>query len=236
MGSQGGFIGRIGNVIHYKMGDKYYTRSLPKKYKQTKGTKAKSIEFGMASTIGKVIREALQPIIFETDDRKMHTRLVGQIYSWLQIARHNPASAFTQPDLKYFKFTTGNPSLSARWQIDLKKSSPSPGLIQIVIPSFIPVTAFRSPVKASSVTCIFASVVIDVENKKEIGRAVDEISYTLNQYKVASQKIIQELHVPPGSLLITGLCVQYFTNRMNQKVPTTEKLYRPSEIIYAVHN
>ena len=44
MGSQGGFIGRIGNVIHYKMGDKDYTRSVPKKYKQTKGTKAKSIE------------------------------------------------------------------------------------------------------------------------------------------------------------------------------------------------
>ena len=102
MGSQGGYIGRIGNVIHYKMGDKFYTRSAPKKFKQTKATKAKSVEFGMASTIGKVIRQALQPIIFETDDRKMHTRLVGRIYSWLQTARHNAASALTQPDLKFF--------------------------------------------------------------------------------------------------------------------------------------
>jgi len=236
MGSQGGYIGRIGNVIHYKMGDKFYTRSAPKKFKQTKATKAKSIEFGMASTIGKVIRQALQPIIFETDDRKMHTRLVGRIYSWLQTARHNTASALTQPDLKFFKFTTGNPSLSARWEIVLKKSIPSPGQIQISIPSFIPSSVFRSPKSASSVTCRIASVVIDVEKKEEIGRALDEISYTLDEHKVASRKIIQELPMPPGSLLITGLCVQYFTVRHHQKLPTTDKLYRPSEIIYAIHH
>jgi hypothetical protein len=236
MGSQGGFIGRIGNVIHYKMGDKYYTRSVPRKYKQTKGTKAKSVEFGMASTIGKVIRESLQPIIFETDDRKMHTRLVGQIYSWLQIARHKPASVSTQPDFKSFKFTTGNPSLSSRWKIDLKISTPSPGQIQIVIPSFIPESAFRAPARASFAACRIASVVIDVEKKKEIGSALDELTYTLDQNKVAAQKIIQELLMPPGSLLITGLCVEYFTVRMHQKLQSREKLYRPSEIIYAVHN
>jgi hypothetical protein len=236
MGSQGGFIGRIGNVIHYKMGDKYYTRSVPRKYKQTKGTKAKSIEFGMASTIGKVIRESLQPIIFVTDDRKMHTRLVGKIYTWLQTARNKPASAYTQPDFDLFQFTTGNPALSARWNIDLTVSTLSPGQVQISIPSFIPMSAFKAPALASSVACRIASVVIDVEKKKEIGRAQDEIIYALDQKKVAAQKIIQELPMPPGSLLVTGLCLEYFTTRMHQRVPTTKKLYKPSHIIYAVHN
>ena len=42
MGSQGGYIGRIGNIIHYKMDGKLVTRSAPRKYKQTKATKAKS--------------------------------------------------------------------------------------------------------------------------------------------------------------------------------------------------
>ena len=236
MGSQGGYIGRIGNVIHYKMGDKFYTRVAPRKYKQTKGTKAKSREFGMASTIGRVIRENLQSVIFGTDDRKMQTRLVGEIYTWLQVARHQPASAVTQPNFVFFQFSTGNPGLSARWLVKLTVSSPADGQIQIAIPSFIPKSAFRAPAKASSVICRIASVIIDVENKKEIGNAQNEISYTLDQKKVAAQKIIQELPMPAGSLLITGLCLEFCTTRMNQMIPTNDKLYKPSQIIYAVHN
>jgi hypothetical protein len=106
MGSQGGFIGRIGNVIHYKMDGKLYTRSAPRKYKQTKATKAKSREFGMASTIGRVIRENLQFVIFGTNDRKMQTSLVGEIYTWLQGARYQPASAETQPNFVFFQLGT----------------------------------------------------------------------------------------------------------------------------------
>jgi hypothetical protein len=236
MGSQGGFIGRIGNVIHYKMDGKLYTRSAPRKYKQTKATKAKSREFGMASTIGRVIRENLQSVIFETDDRKMQIRLVGKIYKWLQVARHQPASAETQPTFVFFQFSTGNPVLSARWLVELKVSRPADGQIQIAIPSFIPKSAFRAPAKASSVMCRIASVVIDVEKKKEIGTAQNEISYTLDQQKVAAQKIIQELPMPVGSLLITALCLEFCTTHMHRKVPTNNKLYKPCQIIYAVHN
>ena len=77
---------------------------------------------------------------------------------------------------------------------------------------------------------------IDVEKKKEIGTAKNEISYTLDHKKVEAQKIIQELPMPAGSLLITALCLEFCTTRMNQMVPTNDKLYKPSQIIYAVHN
>ena len=40
MATQMGMTGRIGNMVHYKMGDKFYTRSLPRKYKQTKANKS----------------------------------------------------------------------------------------------------------------------------------------------------------------------------------------------------
>ena len=236
MGSQGGFIGRIGNVIHYKMDGKLYTRSAPRKYKQTKATKAKSREFGMASTIGRVIRENLHSVIFAADDRKMQTRLVGEIYTWLQYARHQPASIETQPNFVLFKFSTGSPALSARWLVELKVSKPAAGEIQIAIPSFIPKSAFRSPAKANAVICRIASVVIDVENKKAVGNAQNEISYTLDQEKVAVQKIIQELPMPAGSLLITALCLDFSTTRNQLRIPTNDKLYKTSQVIYAVHN
>ena len=236
MGSQGGYIGRIGNIIHYKMDGKLVTRSAPRKYKQTKATKAKSREFGMASTIGRIIRENLQSVIFRTDDRKMQTRLVGEIYKWLQVARQQTASVVTQPDFLSFKFSTGNPALSARWFVALKVSKLAEGQIQIAIPSFVPKSGFRGPKKASSVVCRIASVVIDVEKKIDIGTAKNEISYTLDQKKVEAQKIIQELPMPAGSLLITALCLEFCTSIGDNRIPTNDKLYKPSQIIYAVHH
>ncbi len=236
MGSQGGYIGRIGNIIHYKLDGKLVTRAAPRKYKQTKSTKAKSREFGMASTIGMVIRKKLGSVIFWADDRKMQTRLVGEIYTWLQVARLRPSSVLTQPAFVYFQFSTGNPGLGARWFVELKVSKPADGQIQIAIPSFIPKSAFRAPRKANSVICRIASVVIDVEKKKEIGTAKNEIIYLLNHIKVEAQKIIQELPMPAGSLLITAMSLEFCTTLMNEQVPTKDKLHKPSEIIYAVHH
>jgi hypothetical protein len=236
MGSQTGIIGRIGNVIHYKMDGKYYTRLAPRKYKQTKGTKAKSSEFGMASTIGRIIRQNLESVIFDTNDRKMQTRLVGEIFTWLQIARHEPASAETQPTFDQFKFFTGNPFLANRWDVKFKVSSPASGQIKIVIPSFIPKTAFKAPPGADAVICRIASVVIKVENKEEIGSAQNEIIYKLDRIKTESQNIIQELPMLKGTLLVTGMCLEYIEDRYNRTVPTKNKLFKPSQIIYAVYN
>jgi hypothetical protein len=236
MASQMGYTGRIGNVIHYKTGDKYYTRSVPRKYKQTKATKAKSSEFGMASTIGRIIRENLESVIFDTNDRKMQTRLVGEIFTWLQNARHVPASPMNQPTLDQFQFSTGSPILANRWNAKLKVSSPAPGQIQIAIPSFIPKTSFKSPPGTGTVVCRIASVEIDVEDKKETGNAQNEIIYKLDRNKVEAQNIIQQLPVTKGSLLVTGMCLEYFVDRYRRTVPTKDKLYKPSQIIFALYN
>jgi hypothetical protein len=233
---QMGYIGRIGNIIHYKMDGKFYTRAAPRKYKQTKATKAKSSEFGMASTIGCIIRQNLESVIFDTNDRKMQTRLVGEIFTWLQIARHEPASAETQPGFDHFQFSAGSPILANRWDVKFKVSSPLSGQIQIAIPSFIPKTSFKTPAGAGAVVCRIASVVIDVENKKELGSAQSEIIYQLDRNKTEAQNIIQELPMAKGSLLVTGMCLEYFVERSKRSVPTKDKLFKPSQIIYAVYN
>jgi hypothetical protein len=235
MGTQMGYTGRIGNVIHYKMGDKFYSRSAPQKYKQTKATKAKASEFGMASTIGSIIRQNLEDVIFENGDRKMQTRLVGEIFTWLQFARHEPATPTTQPLLNRFILSTGSPVLSERWKAKFEVSSPASGQIQIAIPSFIPKTSFRAPGRTNTVICRIASVVIDVENKKKIGSAKNEISYTVDKNRVDALNIIQELPMPKGSLLVTGMCLEYSVVRFQTKTPTKDKLYRPSQIIYSAY-
>jgi hypothetical protein len=236
MASQTGYIGRIGNIIHYKMDGKFYTRAAPRKYKQTKATKAKSSEFGMASTIGMIIRQNLESVIFDTDDRKMQTRLVGEIFTWLQNARHEPASSENQPTLDHFQFSSGSPILANRWNAKFKVSSPASGQIQIAIPSFIPKTSFKVPPGAGAVICRIASVVINVEKKEEIGSAQNEIIYKLDRNKTEAQNIIQELSMPKGTLLVTGMCLEYIVDRDKRTVPTKDKLFKPSQIIYAVYS
>jgi hypothetical protein len=236
MGSQTGYIGRIGNIIHYKMDGKFYTRAAPRKYKQTKATKAKSFEFGMASTIGCVIRQSLESVIFDMNDRKMQTRLVGEIFTWMQNARHEPASAETQPTFDQFQFSAGSPRLANRWDVKFKVSSPASGQIQIEIPSFVPKTSFKAPPGANAVICRIASVVIKVENKEEMGRAQNEITYKLDKNKTESQNITQELPMLKGTLLVTGMCLEYIEDRHKRTVPMKNKLFKPSQIIYALYN
>jgi hypothetical protein len=235
MATQNGYTGRIGNVIHYKLGDKFYTRSAPRKYKQTKGTKAKASEFGMASTIGKVIRQNLETVIFDTSDNKMQTGLVREIFVWLQFARKEPASPTTQPRLEDFNFSTGCPVLSSRWNTKFKITNPLPGQLQIAIPSFIPKSSFKAPRRTTTVVCKIASVVIDVEKKEEIGTAQNEIRYSMDNNKVAAENINQNLLMPKGSLVVTGMCLEFSTTKRLTSTPTKDKLYQPSQIVYAVY-
>lgn len=235
MATQAGYVGRIGNVIHYRMGDKYYSRVAPRKYKQTKATKAKASEFGMASTIGRLIRQNLDSVIFNSTDNKMQTTLVREIFEWLQIARNQSSSNITQPLLEGFKFSTDCPQLPSRWKAKFDVSIPVTGQLQIMIPSFVPKTSFIAPARTTNVVCKIASVVINVKNRVEIASATNKISYAMDKNKVESQVIVQNLPMPNGSLLVTGLCLEFSISKYQKLVPTKDKLFQPSQIIFAVY-
>jgi hypothetical protein len=235
MATQAGYVGRIGNLIHYRMGDKYYSRVAPRKYKQTKATKAKASEFGMASTIGRLIRQNLDSVIFNSTDNKMQTSLVREIFEWLQSARNQSASNVNQPHLDGFNFSTESPRLPSRWKAKIDVSIPVSGQLQIMIPSFVPKTSFIAPARTTNIVCKIASVVIDVKNKVEIANATNKISYAMDKNKVESQVIVQNLPMPNGSLLVTGLCLEFSISQYQKLVPTKDKLFQPSQIIYAVY-
>ena len=80
-----GYVGRIGNVIHYKVGNQFYSRSAPRKFKQTKATKAAASVFGRASIIASAIRSILMEVLPNPSDRKMQLRLVSAVLEWLHL-------------------------------------------------------------------------------------------------------------------------------------------------------
>jgi hypothetical protein len=75
-----------------------------------------------------------------------------------------------------------------------------------------------------------------VENKEKIGSAQNEITYKLDRNKTEAQNIIQELPMHKGTLLVTGMCLEYLVSRGQRIATTKDKLFKPSQIIYAVHH
>jgi hypothetical protein len=237
MASQMGYIGRIGKVIHYKMGDKYYSRSAPRKFTQTKATKASAKLFGRASGISAKIRAGLDSVIPNSSDRKMHARLVAEVFAWLQVAADQPADESNQP-----KFDPANSlntkavSLESRWrQFPVRVVNPSTGLLEIKIPAFVPGKSFIAPAGAVEVICRIAIAVTDITKITSVGQYSTEIIYSLDDLEVSEQTIAVELPMPDGSLVVTGLALQYAEDKYFRKKIITDNSFLPSRIISAMY-
>jgi hypothetical protein len=232
MASQMGFSGRIGNVIHYKMGDKFYSRSAPVKYEQTVASKASARVFGKASSIGALIRKGLSSVIPNSSDRKMHGRLVAEIFTWLQIVRNRPAAKNNQPKFDILdSLNSEAPGLSSRWHVEVKVLNPSPGRLEIWVPAFIPKQAIIAPPEAIEIICRIATTVIDINNIKMIGRFKVEIIYSLDDNEAPGQTIPVEIPMPKGSLVVTGLSLVYAVNEDDTRNIVTDNAFLPSKII-----
>jgi len=232
-----GFSGRIGNVIHYKMGDKYYSRSAPRKYTQTKATKAMARIFGRASAIGALIRSGIHSVIPNPSDRKMHGRLVADLFAWLQILSDNPAGKNKQPIIDpQNSLNSEAVSLGSRWRnIVTEVVNPHPGLLEIKIPGLVPKKTFIAPEGAVEVICKIATTVTDINNIISVGHYSTEIVYPLDDQEVAEQTISIELPMPEGSLVVTALALEYSEEKYSRRRIITDNSFLPSRIIHSMY-
>jgi len=236
MATQSGIIGRIGNTIYYKMGEKYYMRAAPRKYKQTKETKAKAREFGKASGIGKIIRENLSNIIFNADDRSMQTRLVGKIFSWMQIKELQPTPGHNQfNDLVTFKFSPTAPRLNNQLKEPVRISNILPSGLQIDIPALIPKQFFRVSPKASDVGLRIETVVIDIEKPELIGAFNQEVIFKLDDKQLDQHTIVQDLPTVTNCLIITGMALVSYVDKINKRLVTSHKDRVPAQVVNAIY-
>jgi hypothetical protein len=168
--------GGIDNLIFYKVGNKYYTRTAPVKVKQTKATKKRAGEFGKASTIGKCLRQQLLPVIPFPADNKMQTRLVSALFQWLR-SGYDPVQPCN--DVLFannFQFTQGY-TITERWMIPLQVSNPEVGIMDLKIPAFLPIKATSVPAGTVSVQCNIAVAGYDVESGVATGNISTSILY-----------------------------------------------------------
>lgn len=69
------FTGKMGNLIGYRRNGQYFLRSMPEAVRQTTATRHAARRFGLASSKGKLIRQAIVPLLNIPRDGSLVNRL-----------------------------------------------------------------------------------------------------------------------------------------------------------------
>ena len=137
-----------------------------------------------------------------------------------------------QPDgLTGFQFNEQPYFLKERLRVGFTVGLPSKVGLQIKIPAFIPREEIAAPAHTESVICRIASCVIDVDKKMSLGNASTELVIPYHSQTVASRTINFKLRIPKGSLIITGVSLEYQVTHKGRIVTTTNRNFMPSEIV-----
>ena len=166
----------------------------------------------------------------------MQSRLVAEIFGWLQRVDNRPAAENNQPSFDFlFSLNSEAPRLSNRWKVKVEVTNPFPEILQISIPAFIPNQAIVAPPNAVEVICKIATSVIDIVNIDGIGKHKTEIIYPLDDKEVAEQTISVQLPMPPGSLVVTALSLVYIADKYDSKEVITNDSFARSKIIHMIY-
>jgi len=231
-----GFTGRIGNLIYYNRDGKKYVRTIPDSVRQTKATKKKATEFGRASAIGASIRRGLSPVIPNSRDQKMQTRLVSMVFQWLNQLEKVKSVSGSQPlDLGSFSFMEKGISVHRRWKVNLQINHSPAGPLEAKISGFTPNKAFEAPANSAAVICRLAIATIDVVTGTLLGEFYNEMGYDLNSKPVAAQTLPVNLPTPKGSLIVTAMKLDFMKSINGHQQPNTNKAFMPSEIMDAIY-
>jgi len=106
--------GMIGNLVFRNLNGKQIVQSHPRKFKQTKATKASGSEFRQCSSWARQLREGLFPFLIDQTDSYMYRRLTGQLYKALLSNTNLPKGGRTplnadMKDLEGFEFNSHSP-------------------------------------------------------------------------------------------------------------------------------
>ncbi len=229
-----GFVGRAGNAVYYWIGDTYCMRSLPRKYKQTRATRAKASVFGRASTIASCIRQVLYPVIPNPTEREMQTRLVSTVFEWLNAANGNQEHLAEGLEIiNRFAFNEQGPEVLRSWNL-APEMQHSPKGVRLVIPSFIPKKSLKAPAHTVSITCRIALGVCNLKTDRTVGSSSEEFSFAYDNTPVAENTISLDAAIPKGSLLLAAISLEYTVLTGGKKKPTANKAFMPAGIVQAM--
>ena len=227
--------GRIQNMVFYKLGDRYCVRTVPQHVKQTKATKARGKQFGVASRAGAALRRQLLPVIPFPSDNNMQTRLVSAIYGYLRsVGNASPEQVDQLAYIDGFQFTTGCTILE-RWKVPLIVSPRAEGGLQLHIPYFTPAKNISAPAETVAVICKISAGGFDRATGNATGGFDTSIRFDYNGVEVPAQVIQMPLPTPQGSVIVTAISFQYQMMKNGHETPANKKAFMPAGIAGAMY-
>ncbi len=227
--------GRIQNLVFYKLGDRYCVRTIPQKVKQTKATKARGKQFGVASRAGAALRGQLLTAIPFPSDNNMQTRLVTAIYRYLQsVEKIQPEQVDQLAYLDGFQFTNGY-TIQERWNVLLSITRDPESGLQLNIPSFVPVKNISAPAETVAIVCEISAGGFDRATGNPTGGFSTSLRFEYNNVEVPAQVIQMPLPTPQGSVIVTAISLEYNMIKNGHEAPVKKKAFMPSGIVSAMY-
>lgn len=235
--------GTIGGITFYKSKDGYLAREKGgvsaeriKNDPTFQRTRENGSEFGRAGNSGKVLRNAIRPLLLRASDSRMVSRLTKEMVKVIQMDQTNPRGARNVIDgeailLDGFDFNIngklGN-TLFAPKTVDITRTS---GLCQVNIPAFTPTVMIAAPGGTTHFKIVTAAAAVDFENGVFETKMNESPIQAWNE--TATDEFILDNELTPNSPhpIFLFLGVEFFQEVNGQKYPLKNGAFNALSIV-----
>jgi hypothetical protein len=204
--------GKLGNIVFYRRSGTYIARSLPGRVQQSPATRQRSINFGIASSAGKTLRQLLAASIADTKDKKMQSRFSGAISQWLgteDLSTLQPSDSI--PYVLNFSFNN-SVSIAERFKVPVSITQPSANMLRIHIPAFIPTLSIAAPVQTISVELSITAASCLLKDATAQGTVTEQLIIPYSDELYNEQTLLFPVNTGPGSIVITAGLLHFKLN------------------------
>ena len=214
--------GTIGNINFYKSKDGYMAREKTSVTKERIAndpafarTRENGAEFGRAGQAGKLLRTALRSLLLNTADSRMVARLTREMVRVVQADTTNERGMRNVIDgeaalLEGFDFNANSKlstSLFAPYTATIDRVT---GVLQVQIPSFIPLNMVAAPSGATHFKLVAAGVEVDFENKTYVVAFSDSTSLPITASATAPLNLSNPVTANSTQPLFLVLGIEFY--------------------------
>jgi len=222
--------GIVGPVVVYKLNGQDIMRARPRRFKQTKATRAAAKQFGLASTISAKLRQQIYKSLEGITQQSMRYRFNKAIQEWLRNGKPGRGSAIGFSPLEQFQFnekTSLGEKLKAQVSIDWTRA----GKVILNIPVMVPIRDIAAPPTTESIQWILevSSISLDSPGSTRNDRIDLDIKYTDKSLNAQTHE--RRFPLKPGELTIVVLALKYTVNKNGDKKILNDEKWLPAGVI-----
>lgn len=202
--------GRLDNAVFYQRSSTWVVRSVPAQVKQSSNTKKRNQNFGVAATVGRLLRQQLGNGIAFPKDKRMQSRFSGAIIKWIGSAQLQELTP--QVNLPYLSSFSFNPAadFSSRCKLSMHVAMQGNTGLELHLPSFVPTHSFTTPAGTGAVELLVTAAGVKLLQPAAAANGIHTIlHFDFNNTPVAAQTIALPLHSSAGDLLVTAVTMRF---------------------------